>query len=342
MKIALKYVFPALLLLAGCAQENTLSTGEKSRQHVEKWIEKYHPGIQPDQWGIYILEDHPGTGDEWDASKAYSYLRSTVRTIDGTITTTTEEAIAKQLGEYNPGNYYGPTYHATGSGAGYAGVEYMLQGMRVGGTRTALIPSWLLTLSRQSSKQAYIDASSDSIHLIYTIELVGQCNDIIQAQKDSLRAYVTRHYGADVKSCTYKDGMDEGIFYFISDTLAFKDVEPRSETASLQVNYTGRLLNGQLFDTSVEKDAVAAERYEEGKSYKPHSVTFAASYSDIAMDGSKSLVEGFKAGLYKMHWAGQKATVLFASNLGYAETGSGDVIPAYSPLLFELELLKAE
>ena len=56
------------------------------------------------------------------------------------------------------------------------------------------------------------------------------------------------------------------------------------------------------------------------------------------MDGSSSLIDGFKQGLYKMHWAGQKATVLFVSDLGYSSTGSGVLIPPYAPILFELEL----
>ena len=69
---------------------------------------------------------------------------------------------------------------------------------------------------------------------------------------------------------------------------------------------------------------------------------FSNEYSSISMDGTSSLIEGFKAGLYKMHWAGQKAIVLFVSDLGYSSTGSGSVIPPYSPLIFELELKKDE
>ena len=37
---------------------------------------------------------------------------------------------------------------------------------------------------------------------------------------------------------------------------------------------------------------------------------------------------------------GQTADVLFTSELGYTTTGSGQTIPPYSPLLFELEVVK--
>ena len=46
-----------------------------------------------------------------------------------------------------------------------------------------------------------------------------------------------------------------------------------------------------------------------------------------------------RAGIAQMHWVGQKGVVLFVSNLGYTNSGSGQTIPPYSPLLFELELL---
>ena len=76
------------------------------------------------------------------------------------------------------------------------------------------------------------------------------------------------------------------------------------------------------------------------KEYEKSTIKFSSSYSSISKDGSSSLVEGFKAGLHKMHWAGQKATVLFVSDLGYSAKGNGDRIPPYAPLIFELELSK--
>ena len=121
-------------LIAGCAQEKTTSTGEQAREYLELLMSTEYPGIQPDKWGIYILKDTPGTGVEWSPEAVYSKLRSTVRSIDGTVLTSTEADIAKQLDEndYKPYNYYGPKYQNTSNGTGNAGLEYLLGGMRVG------------------------------------------------------------------------------------------------------------------------------------------------------------------------------------------------------------------
>ena len=40
-----------------------------------------------------------------------------------------------------------------------------------------------------------------------------------------------------------------------------------------------------------------------------------------------------------MKYPGQKAVAIFTSSQGYSTTGSGNTIPAWSPLLFELELV---
>lgn len=329
-------------LLAGCAQEKTASTGDQAREYLELVMSKEYPGLQPDQWGMYIIQDTPGTGDEWTSDATYSKIRSTIRSIGGNIISSTEADIAKQLDEssYKPYNYYGPKYQNTSEGTGYAGLEYLLTGMKVGGRRMAVIPSWLMTTSRYGSKKEYIDACQNSVHYIYDITLEGQCQDILGEEIKELRAYVTAHYGESETSYIYKEGQADGTFYFVSDTSAFSPDDKRTDDATLYLTYTGRRLDGQAFDTNDESVALKEGLFVAQRDYDKSVIRFSSTYSSISMDGSTSLVDGFKAGLYKMHWAGQKATVLFVSDLGYSSSGSGDRIPPYSPLIFELELTK--
>jgi FKBP-type peptidyl-prolyl cis-trans isomerase len=328
------------VLIAGCAQEKTISTGEQAQEYLELLISKDYTDIQPDQWGIYILEEEQGTGLPWNSELPYSNLRSTIRSIDGTILSTTEADVYKQLDQdsYKPYYYYGPKYQYTAEGSGYAGVEYLLEGMKIGGRRKAIIPSWLITTSRYSTKQEYIDACTVSTHLIYDITLDGQCKDVQQNEIDLLRAYVTANYGADQKSCTYKSDQTEGTFYFISDTTAFNEDSKRTDDAAIYLKYTGRRLDGQAFDTNDQATAIKENLFVKGKTYGSSAIKFSSDYTSITMDGSSSLIDGFKGALYKMHWAGQKATVLFVSDLGYGSSGSGDAIPPYASLIFELEL----
>ena len=345
-KLSRKYGIPlalgALALTTSCAKDNSPSTGEVSRQYLDLWMAEYHPGVTPKQEnGIYILSDTPGTGERWDNTKAYTQAYVTIRTLTGTITATDEERLAQQLGTWEEGNYYGPNLYATVEGSTPAGVESMLEDMRMGGTRTAVIPAWLTTTSRYDTMQEYIDAVTTSTHYIYTITPVAQIEDPVRWEKDSLTAYVKRHYGADIKSTAVQDGIAaDSSFYFVSDTTAFIGMEKLASGTSIKLNYTGRLLNGQIFDTTDERTAKDAGIYDPSRTYEPSSVTLASEYGEVTLGGSSNLVNGFKAGVFNLHWKGQKAVALFISSLGYSTSGKGGAIPGYSPLIFELEIVE--
>ena len=85
-------------LIAGCAQVKTTSTGEQAREYLELLMSTEYPGVQPDQWGIYVLNDTPGTGTEWSQEAVYSKLRSTIRSICASSrSATTHSAIRSDL-----------------------------------------------------------------------------------------------------------------------------------------------------------------------------------------------------------------------------------------------------
>ena len=83
-----------------------------------------------------------------------------------------------------------------------------------------------------------------------------------------------------------------------------------------KLKYTGRLLNGFVFDSNVSR-------------------TDSLNYT---IGGTNSLVQGFAAGVAKMR-LGEKATFIFASGLGYGRTGSGAKIPGESTLIFDVEMV---
>ena len=346
MNKILRILIPAAVaaVSSGCAQQVTESTGAQAKEYLDLFMSTEYPTITPDKWGMYILSDTPGTGAERDKEASFAYLRCTIRSFGGDILSSTEEDIEKQLDQdsYKSYNYYGPRYFNVAESKGYAGLEYLLEGMKVGGKRMAIIPAWLVTTSRFGTMKEYLDACTSSTHLIYEITFEGQCQDISVQEITELREYVTAHYGESQESTTYKTDQAGGTFYFVSDTTSFKEEDKRADDATLDLIYTGRRLDGQAFDTNSQEVALKEGLYVKEKTYGPSSVKFSNEYSSISMDGTSSLIEGFKAGLYKMHWAGQKAIVLFVSDLGYSSTGSGSVIPPYSPLIFELELKKDE
>ena len=107
--------------------------------------------------GIYIIEDTPGTGAAWDKYQSITFMTYTMRSLDGTVSYNTDEQWAKQLGEWDQTYYYGAQVVPTGKDATYAGLDILLEGMRQGGTRTAIIPSWMMTYDRYDSLSKYLD-----------------------------------------------------------------------------------------------------------------------------------------------------------------------------------------
>lgn len=331
------------LLAGACAKNQVSTTGQDAQEYIQLWMNKFHPGINADGNGLYILSDTPGTGEAWSTDTEYGYSFAyadvTIRTLSGTISSTTSEELARQLGTYVQGNYYGPKYQVIGNGYSYAGVDALLEGMRIGGTRKAVIPAWMLTTSRYNTQKEYIDACSNSTHLIYEVTLKGQTEDPAQDEIVNLGTYVATKYG-NVNSVSYDSEVEaDGSFFFISDVSSFKPEDAIATDATVKINYTGRLLNGTVFDTSIEKVAKDAGIYSSSRTYSSQSVTMNTDYSSITMGDSSSLISGFKGGLSLMKWKGQKATVLFTSKHGYDSSGSGSTIPGYATLIFELEIL---
>jgi FKBP-type peptidyl-prolyl cis-trans isomerase len=100
---------------------------------------------------------------------------------------------------------------------------------------------------------------------------------------------------------------------------------------TLLVNYTGRTLDDKVFDSSVESVAKAAGLNQPGRTYEPIQVVV----------GTGSVIPGWDEGLLLLN-EGSKATFVIPSSLGYGAQGMGEAIPAYSTLVFDVELVKVK
>jgi peptidyl-prolyl cis-trans isomerase A (cyclophilin A) len=85
-------------------------------------------------------------------------------------------------------------------------------------------------------------------------------------------------------------------------------------TDQVTVHYTGKLINGEVFDSSVKRGQPA---------------TFPLN----------RVIPGWSEGVQLMKKGG-KATLYLPSNLAYGERGAGGVIPPNAALIFEIELLE--
>ena len=254
-----------------------------------------------------------------------------MRNLDGTVTFNTDEQWARQLGTWSQTGYYGPQITLTGEDASYAGLDILLDGMRQGGTRTAIIPSWMLTYKRYDSPEKYLENSTDAASTIYTITFLDQTENLKEYEFRNLKDYASENWHVT-------DTLSTGAVFFKSFTEFDDDPVEMPIDTTVYINYTGRRLSdGQVFDTTIADTAKVYHIYNASKTYAPVPVTWAEKAADIKLDGSK-VVDGFALGMFAMH-AGEKASFCFGFNLGYGSSGSGSMIPGYAALQFDIELV---
>ena len=82
---------------------------------------------------------------------------------------------------------------------------------------------------------------------------------------------------------------------------------------SVSVHYTGKFVDGRVFDSSIEKQPI-----------------------EIPI-GMERVIKGWDEGIMLLR-KGEKATFVIPSKLGYGERGAGNVIPPYSVLIFDVSL----
>lgn len=95
----------------------------------------------------------------------------------------------------------------------------------------------------------------------------------------------------------------------------------------VSLNYTGRLLDGTVFDSSDPDECTAAGlQWHEPLSY---------------IVGKMSLIPGWEQGVMDQP-EGTSLRIVMPSALGYGPQGSGQQIPPYSPLVFDIDILSVK
>ncbi|MFL5763056.1 MAG: FKBP-type peptidyl-prolyl cis-trans isomerase [Bacteroidia bacterium] len=115
-----------------------------------------------------------------------------------------------------------------------------------------------------------------------------------------------------------------GIYYI--ETTKGKGPSPKAGQY-VKVAYTGRLLDGTVFDTSDEKTAKAAGTYKAGRPYEPYEFPL----------GQQQVIPGWDEGLMLMK-VGSKGKLIVPSSMAYGPQAYGP-IPGFSTLEFDVELV---
>jgi FKBP-type peptidyl-prolyl cis-trans isomerase FkpA len=98
----------------------------------------------------------------------------------------------------------------------------------------------------------------------------------------------------------------------------------------VSVNYTGSLLNGKIFDTSIEEIARKTDLYDANRNFKP--IEFPL--------GQGQVIPGWDEAI-KLMKVGEKATIFLPSSIAYGDNGTGP-IPPFATLKFDIELVEVK
>ena len=272
MKKTLSYLL-CLLVLGACARTVETGKNDAAKRYFDAWMQVNHPGLTPTGLGAYVLSDKEGAGAGVGESDKYVRVNYTLRSLDGNVSATTWPDLAKQLGTWSETSWCGPVIWTLGEGRLSAGLDEMISSMRAGGRREAVIPGWLMTTSRYGSAEEYLGNVTGN-NAIYEVELLESIEDMDKWELDSL----ARFFAADYPALTVKDSLKYGFYYLQTKAPAAqagtdegKDKEEEKSDAgfpadtTIYVNYTGRLLNGRVFDTTVADTAKMYGIYSSSK-----------------------------------------------------------------------------
>jgi len=340
------YTLLAAAVLVSCAKEAETGKSELAKKALDEYMAKYHPTAVKTELGVYIFPEYEAAGTGAPVGDSlYIRFDYTILDRDGNISSSTLEPVNRQIENYSERNYYGPRIAYRGDDNLSVGVEEMLLGsgtafgpLKVGGTRRALIPGWLTGNTRYKSEADYV-AKVSGTETVYEITLADVFNDEETWEKDSVARYVAANLPGAEEDVSITGINGTGGWYYLRTGAPISE-DGFTSDSTIYCNYTLSLLNGKVLDTSIEQVAQDNDLWSSSATYEPKLINWNEDYTKITMTSSDTdVVDGFANAFLHMHQY-ESGTVVFWSYLGYYISGSGNTIPAYCPLRFDIDIVK--
>jgi FKBP-type peptidyl-prolyl cis-trans isomerase len=277
-------------------------------EKLNKYLAANSITTKPLASGLYFIETKAGAGKSI-AKGDMVKLNFTVSLIDG-----------KQL--FSTAQQGGPMPVEFGKPFENKGLEEAVGLMKKGGAAKVIVPS-SLAFGEQGRGQMVAPYTT----LVYEVEVAD-----ITSKAAFEKEKADKQKKADAESAKAKTA-EMGLLqkYLKDNNITAKPtasglyyIEVKKGTGAqavagknVSVNYTGKLLNGNVFDSSVGK--------------KPLEFPL----------GQGRVIPGWDEGIAMMK-AGGKAKLIVPSKLGYGAQANGEKIPAYSTLVFDVELMSVK
>lgn len=273
---------------------------------LTQYLKSNNVTVAPLPSGLYYIETQKGNGQK-PRTGDYGKLHFKVSTIDGNVL-------------YSSFDQGEPMMWESGKDFDNKGVTEALSLMSKGTKASIIVPS-SLAFGEQGRGQMVPPFTT----LLYDLELT----DIMtKAQFEKEKAQKEKE-AAEVKEKAKREELTNLQKYIQTNKISVTPtstglyyIETKKGTGeqatagkTVQVHYTGTLLNGTKFDSSFDRD-------------KPFEFVL----------GQGQVIPGWEEGISMMKEGG-KAKLIIPSKLGYGENGQGSRIPPSATLIFEVELI---
>ncbi len=280
---------------------------------IKAYLTKNKVTVAPTASGIYIIAQNPGSG-RGIVKTDFVKINLTVSSIEG-------KKIFSTLDQNQPINFeYGKPFDTKG-------FDEAIATMKKGSKATVVVPSAMgfgAQSKRDGQGQEILTPYSPVVYDIEVLDLKTKAeNDKAIKEEEAAKKKAAAEAVAKEPSLIQQYIKDNKItvkptasgLYFV-EKVAGKG--PKAKAGDkVKVHYTGKLLNGKVFDSSLTR-----------KPATPFEFTL----------GQGQVIPGWDEGIALLS-AGGKATILVPSKLAYGPQGMGNNIPAYSPLVFDVELV---
>lgn len=193
------------------------------------------------------------------------------------------------------------------------------------------VPTDSIFAGAEENRPGFLPKGS-SLVVVVKIEKVQSLDEVMAEEKQEMEKLqeeekvAMEKYIADNK-LTPK-ATNSGLRYIIT-KASTKNKPANGDTVF--VNYTGRTIDGKVFDSSIEAVAKEAKLDQPGRDYEPISFVL----------GEGRVIRGWDEGLLLLN-EGAKAKFIIPSSLAYGPRGASEDIPPYSTLIFDIELVKVK
>ena len=340
-----------------CAKQATLEADDNEKRALEAFLKI----DQNNTWdamsnGIAILMSQSGSGAVvTDTSfifvniTAYdikgNYVRDRViymESSSGVGMSTNDIVLAKQLGEYYNTWYYGERLLPMREDMFIltSGMRSALKGKREGDIFKVLLPTWT------SDFGIYGSSRNAAYPIIYDIEIIKVVEDYDAYTLAVLQQYSDTYHGGvgPVKETDEDSGAETIIDGLYVATIAAGDGDLLKSGDRISFNYTATLLDGFIFETSIEDVARQNRIYNSSTTYGTvvdYQITNSNSSGSVddGTGNTVSMPSGVNRAFLQMK-AGGSAYVFFSYSFGFVN--STKQFGRLQPLVYHIVIEPAE